>query len=191
VHGWELSSRRRSAGLTLRQVARAAGTSESNVSAYERGAKTPSPRTLRRITAAIDAGGASPVHANTLFTMPAAAATIRRGLRRGWPTADLLRVVRELRSNAGSLVSRADRDAYFAEPSTTGDQRWDAMLAGSAEDLALRDGLEVPEWTRGHALPTFWFVGSGPALQAYAFARTPMSMQVRGVMVDPADLEAV
>lgn len=139
----------------------------------------------------IDAGGDSPVHAHTLLTVPAAAAAIRRGVRAGWSTADLLRVIRELRSNAGSLVSRADREAYFAEPSTTGDQRWDAMLAASAEDIALRDGVQVPDWTRGHALPTFWFVGSGRAVQACAFARSPMSKQVRGVMVDPADLEAV
>ena len=65
------------------------------------------------------------------------------------------------------------------------------MLAASTEDLALREGLEAPSWSAGHALPTFWFVGSSPSLQAYAFAHSPISMQVRGVMVDPADLEAV
>jgi DNA-binding XRE family transcriptional regulator len=38
MEGWELREHRRRAGLTLRQVARAAGTSETNVYAYERGA---------------------------------------------------------------------------------------------------------------------------------------------------------
>jgi transcriptional regulator with XRE-family HTH domain len=190
MDGWELRERR-GRRLTLAQVARAAGTSESNVSAYERGAKAPSARTLARLLAAIDAGPDSPVHAHTLLTFPAAAALIRRGLRAGWSTADLLRVVRELRSNERLLTTDADRAAYLAEPSTTGDPRWDAMLAANAENLALRDDRPAPEWSRGHALPTFWFVGSGPALRAYAFARTPISMQVRGVIVDPADLEAV
>jgi hypothetical protein len=65
------------------------------------------------------------------------------------------------------------------------------MLAGVVEDLSLRAGLDPPGWTAGHALPRFWFVGSSPSLQAYAFARSPFPLQVRGVMVDPADLEAV
>ncbi len=151
----------------------------------------PSPRTIARLIAVIDAGSASVVHERRLLTAPAAAAAIRQGLRSGWSTADLLRVVRQMRSDYRHLSTTADRAALLAEPSTTGDPRWDAMLAGSVEDLSLRDRTEPPPWCRGHALPTFWFVGSTPSLHAYAFARTPISMQVRGVMVDPADLEAV
>jgi transcriptional regulator with XRE-family HTH domain len=191
VNGWELRERRSRQRVTLAQVARAAGTSESNVSAYERGTKRPADRTLRRLLAAIDAGQDSPIHSMALLTFPAAAALLRRGLGAGWSTADLLRVVRELRSNAWLLATDADRAAYLAEPSTTGDQRWDAMLAANAENLALRADRPAPEWSLGHALPTFWFVGGESSLRAYAFARTPISMQVRGVMVDPADLEAV
>lgn len=151
----------------------------------------PTVRTLDRIAATVNAGADSPVHRHRLLTVPATAAGLRRGLRERWSTADLLRLVREMRSNADELRTAEDRAAFFASPSTTGDARWDAMLAGCVEDLALRMGLEVPAWTRGHALPTFWFVGSSAALRAYAFARSPMSLQVRGVMVDPADLEAV
>jgi transcriptional regulator with XRE-family HTH domain len=191
VQSWELRSRRIELGLTLRQVARAAGTSETNVAAYERGAKTAHPRTLRRLLTAIEAGSDSAVHRHNLLTVPATAAALRKGLRAQWSTADLLRLVREMRSNAVQVTNAADRAAFFAEPSTTGDPRWDAMLAGSVEDLALRGEFPVPPWTRGHALPQFWFVGSAPSLQAYAFARSPFSLQVRGVMVDPADLESV
>lgn len=191
MNGWELRERRLLEGLTLSAVARAAGTAESNLSAYERGAKVPSARTVRRLLAVLDAGGASPVFTQRLLTTSAAASAIRLGLRRSWRTADLLRVVRELRANSRHLATGADRDAFFAEPSTTGDQRWDAMLAGNAEDLAMTMGFAPPAWSRGHALPEFWFVGSMPELQAYAFAYSPFSMQVRGVMVDPADLESV
>lgn len=189
--GWDLRERRREAGLTLRSVARAAGTSESNVSAYERGAKPPRPVTLHRLDAVVAAGAGSPIHRRSLVTVPAAAAALRAGLKAGWPTADLLRLVREMRSNARFVNTRRDRAAFFAEPSTTGDQRWDAMLAGSVEDLALRQGFAPPPWCAGHALPTFWFVGSAPSLHAYAFARSPFPLHVRGVMVDPGDLEAV
>ena len=182
---------RRKNGLTLREVARSGGTSEPNVSAYERGAKRPSARTLERLVAVIEAGADSPVHRGQLLTASATAAALRQGLRLGWSTADLLRLVREMRSNATLVAEPADRAAFFAAPSTTGDPRWDAMLAASVEDLCLRHGLDPPAWTIGHALPTFWFVGSSHSLDAYVFARTPISMQVRGVMVDPADLEAV
>jgi transcriptional regulator with XRE-family HTH domain len=191
MQGWELRERRRRSGLTLAQVSRASGTAESNVSAYERGAKVPRQRTIRRILATVDAGTSSVVHERRLLTFPAAAAAVRRGVKQGWSTADLLRLVRQVRSDSRWLVTDADRAAFFAEPSTTGDQRWDAMLAANAENLALESGLPVPPWTAGHALPTFWFVGSTPSLHAYAFSRTPISMQVRGVMVDPADLDAV
>lgn len=125
------------------------------------------------------------------MTAPATAGALRKGLRDKWTTADLLRLVREMRSNAVFATKDTDRAAFYAEPATTGDPRWDAMLAGSTEDLDMRAGFPVPEWTCGHALPVFWFVGSSPSLQAYALARSPFSLQVRGVMVDPADLESV
>lgn len=112
-------------------------------------------------------------------------------MREEWSTADLLRVVRQMLTDSRHLRSAADRSAFLAEPSTTGDARWDAMLAGVVENLALKSGFDPPDWTPGHVLPTFWFVGSSPSLQAYAFARSPFSLQIRGVMVDPGDLEAV
>jgi hypothetical protein len=96
-----------------------------------------------------------------------------------------------MRSNAKFVESPADREAFFVEPSTTGDPRWDALLAGAVEDLALRQDFSPPVWTRGHALRQFWFVGSMPSLAAYSFARSPMSLQIRGVMIDPAELESV
>jgi transcriptional regulator with XRE-family HTH domain len=191
VDGWELRQRRRAAGLTPHQVARAAGTAESNVSAYERSAKTPNRRTLERLRAAIDAGADSPIHAAGRLTFPAAAAALRRGLAQGWSTAELLRVVRQLRSDARALERKRDRVACFAEPSTTGDRRWDVLLAGVAEDLALRGGFEVPAWTRSGTLRPAWFVTSAPSLEAYVFARSPFPLQVRGILLDPADLEAV
>lgn len=191
MHGWELRDARRRAGLTLRQVATAAGTAETNVAAYERGTKTPNRATLTRLLDVIAAGAGSPIHSQLLLTVPAAAAAIRSGLRAGAGTAELLRLVREMRTHAGLVRTAAEKRAFFAAPTTTGDQRWDAMLAGVVEDWALTHETPPPQWSRGHALPTFWFVGSSPSLQAFAFAHSPMSLQVRGVLVDPADLEAV
>jgi transcriptional regulator with XRE-family HTH domain len=191
MYGWDFRSARREAGLTLSQVARAAGTAETNVSAYERGSKRPCAATARRLKVAIAAGRASPIHRNSLLTLPAAAAALRVGLRHGWPTADLLRLVREMVSNSKWVDSAEDIEAFFAQPSTTGDQRWDAMLAGVAEHLSLRAGREAPAWTAGHALRPLWFVGSVPGLDSMALANSAPSLRVRGVVIDQESLTSV
>jgi hypothetical protein len=175
----------------LAQVARAAGTSETNVSAYERGVKRTSARTERRLRAVIDAAAESPIHAARLSTVSATAATLRHGLREAWSTAELLRVVRQMRSDATHLRSLTDRAAFYAAPSTTGDPRWDALLAAVVEEDHLHAGQPAPAWTRGHTLRNFWFVPENPDLHAYAFAHSPMSMQVRGVMLDASQVRAL
>ena len=188
---YALRSERQSSGLTLAAVARATGTSATNVSAYERGAKHPNRATTDRLSAAIRAGSDSPIHRSRLVTVPAAAAAIRAGLRHAWSTADLLRVVREMRSNAKHLRGEADHTAFYAQPSTTGDRRWDALLAGVTEMDALREGRAVPAWARGHDLPHLWFVGSRPSLHAHSLVHTPSSLAVRGIVLDGASLESV
>jgi AcrR family transcriptional regulator len=182
---------RRHADLTLREVARAAGTSEPNVSAHERGVKRPSRPTMERLEAVLAVGAGSPMFRHNLLTVPAAASLIRSALREGWPTVDVLRIVREMLSNSRELVSDADYAAFFAVPSTTGDPPWDAMLAGVTEDAALRAGRTPPPWTAGHALDRFWFVGSLPGMNAWALANSRPSLRVRGVVVDPDSLQSV
>lgn len=191
VDGWTLRARRRETGLSAKQVARAAGTSETNIAAYERGDKRPSTVTGERITTALHAGASSAVFAHNLLTLPSAAAVIRKGLRQGWPTSDLLRVVRELRSNAKWMDSDNDFAVLFSEPSTTGDPRWDVLLAGVAEDLARAADRPFPQWANRRTLNTFWFVGTNEAFHAYAVANSPASLKVRGVMIDPAELKPV
>ena len=191
VDSYELRAERNLRGLSLDAVARSIGTSASNLSAYERGTKTPNARTLARIRAALGAGSNSPVFVHRLITVPAAAAAIRAGLKRAWPTADLLRVVREMRSNAKHLSSEDDRALFYAQPSTTGDRRWDALLAAVTEMDFLRGNRSVPAWARGHELPHLWFVGDLESLHAQSLANSPSSLAVRGIVLDGASLESV
>jgi hypothetical protein len=56
---------------------------------------------------------------------------------------------------------RADRPALVAdEPPTTGDRRWDAMLAGVVEHLCFHHHLAVPAWALrpDRFLDRWWFV---------------------------------
>ncbi len=148
-------------------MARVTGTSESNVAAYERGDKVPGPPTEERILSAIEAGSDSPIYVHGLVTSPQASAAIRRGLRRGWTPRELLRIVREQRSNYKWISRPIDQQVFLARPFTTGDRRWDALLAGATEELAARSNIPAPLWTEGIHLEEEWFVTDDPAFHQY------------------------
>ncbi|HEY7948664.1 MAG TPA: helix-turn-helix transcriptional regulator [Acidimicrobiales bacterium] len=191
MDGWALRRRRREAGLTAAQVARVTGTSESNIAAYERGDKVPGSPTLQRIVDAIDAGSESDIYLHGLVTTPEASAAIRHGLRGCWTNRELLRIVREQRSNAKWVSRSIDQKVFFARPSTTGDRRWDALLAGSTEELTLRSNAQLPNWTKGIRLGDDWFVTDDPGFNDYLRAHSPEPFRSRGVMIDPDALESV
>jgi transcriptional regulator with XRE-family HTH domain len=191
VEGWALRSHRRKAGLSAAQVARVTGTSESNIAAYERGDKVAGSATLQRILDAIEAGSESAIYVNELVTTPQAAAAIRFGIRHAWPPRDLLRVVREQRSNAKWVSHPIDQRVFFARPSTTGDRRWDALLAGSAEEMALRRHVSIPDWTKDVRVENPWYVTNDPGFNDYLTTHSPPSFRSRGVMIDPEALESV
>ena len=192
MEGWDLRARRFAAGLTAKQVARAAGTSETNVAAYERGAKKPSAKIAERLLAAVAAGKGSPVHAHRLVTVPGAAAGIRAGIRDGWPTKDLFRIVIECINNSAELHTEADRAVFFGRPSTTGDPRWDALLAGVVEHLFREAGREPPAWVvEVGPLESEWYVLGIPSLYEWALANTPAVLKSRGVILDGRSLESV
>jgi len=186
-----LRERRRNSSLTAAQVARVTGTSESNIAAYERGGKVAGPPTLQRIVDAIDAGSESTIYVNGLVTVPQASAAIRSGLRHGWTMRELLRVVRELRSNSKWITRPIDQKVFLARPSTTGDRRWDALLAGATEELAARVSMPAPDWAEGVRLANEWFVAEDPAFNEYLLAHSPVPFRSRNVMIDPDALESV
>ena len=192
MEGWDLRARRFAAGLTAKQVARAAGTSETNVAAYERGAKKPSAKIAERLLAAVAAGKGSPVHAHRLVTVPGAAAGIRAGIRDGWPTEDLLRIVRECINNSAWLETPLDRAIFFARPSTTGDPRWDALLAGVVEHLFREAGREPPAWVvEVGPIESEWYVVSIPGMYDWTAENAPEPLARRKVMLDRYSLESV
>jgi hypothetical protein len=79
------------------------------------------------------------------------------------------------------------------EPSSTGDHRWDAMLAGVVEQLCFDHRLAVPAWTLqpSRFLDTWWFVTPYRTLHPSAFVGTPPALANRGVFIHGASLESV
>jgi transcriptional regulator with XRE-family HTH domain len=189
MDGWVLRSHRRKAGLTAAQVGRVTGTSESNIAAYERGDKVPGLSTLQRILDAIEAGADSAIFVKDLVTTPQAAAAVRSGLRHGWMTGELLGVVREQRSHVKWVSHPIDQRVFFARPSTTGDRRWDALLAGSIEEMAVQRHVPVPDWAKGVRLENTWYVTDDPGFIDYLTAHSPPPFRDRGVMIDPEVLD--
>lgn len=83
-----------------------------------------------------------------------------------------------------------ERVALLAdEPATTGDQRWDVLLAALSEHLAARDGRGAPPWAEPRRLGRFWFPFNTRAARADAIVHAPAAFRRRGVFVAPQELE--
>jgi transcriptional regulator with XRE-family HTH domain len=188
--GWQIRQRRTQAGLSAAKVALATGTSETNVAAYEREAKMPGSVVLERLLAAFDAGGSSTIFQHDLITTPRLAASIRRGIKSNWSQSQLLRLVREHRSNSKFVITPEDRALFFARPSTTGDRRWDALIAASTADLFSRAHLGAPQWTED-VRTSDWVVSDNSTFEPYLRENSPEAFRSRGVFVDPDALESV
>jgi hypothetical protein len=75
------------------------------------------------------------------------------------------------------------------EPPSTGDERWDVLLAALAEHLAARDGRGAPAWSEPRRLRRFWFPFNTPAARADAVVHAPAAFRRRGVFVSALELE--
>ncbi|MCL2091366.1 MAG: hypothetical protein FWH11_09135 [Micrococcales bacterium] len=123
--------------------------------------------------------------------------------RRWWPTT--AEIAADVRANlAASDTSHALRmlmdgvnylpdadsagrlDEALVEPETTGDVRWDALLAGAVRYRLHQMGRTAPSWTRGKKpLDRFWWPLAFSASDAYNdMAHTPAELRRLGIFVD-------
>jgi hypothetical protein len=76
-----------------------------------------------------------------------------------------------------------------AEPTSTGDERWDVFLAALAEHLAARDGRGGPSWVEPRSLRRLWFPFNTRAARVDALVHAPAAFRRRGVYVAAQELE--
>jgi hypothetical protein len=76
------------------------------------------------------------------------------------------------------------------EPASTGDRRWDTLLAALAEHLAAQDDNAAPPWTEDRFLERWWFPFDLPSQHVEAFVHAPMAFRRRGVFLSARNLEA-
>ena len=99
----------------------------------------------------------------------------------------MLRAVRQfvMDADASGDVSRL----LEGEPESTGDLRWDALVAGVAEDVAVRHGVRIPAWISSREpLSEWWFVTDFARLHPTAFFETPPAIARHGVFIRRASL---
>jgi transcriptional regulator with XRE-family HTH domain len=178
---------RRRAALTQAGLAHRAGTAQSAVAAYETGARNPSLATLERLLQACDQDldlVARPRMRRGAAALAELAVTIREDLADGEEqnaTRLLFGFADDFRAS-----SRPGRGALIEdEPASTGDPRFDAALAATAEFFAAEGGIEVPGWVDGpdRFVEPWWFIASRPAFHAYTLAHTPATFARHGVFI--------
>ena len=76
------------------------------------------------------------------------------------------------------------------EPSPTGDERWDTLLAALAEHLAAQHDLAPPDWAELRVLQRPWFPAELEIQRADALVWAPAAFRKHGVYLSARDLEA-
>ena len=76
------------------------------------------------------------------------------------------------------------------EPSLTGDERWDTLLAALAEHLAAGHDVAPPQWAELRVLRRPWFPAELEIQRADALVWAPAAFRKHGVYLSARDLEA-
>jgi transcriptional regulator with XRE-family HTH domain len=78
-------------------------------------------------------------------------------------------------------------------PGTTGDARYDALIAGVTEYRLVEEALPLPRWLTESdvVLGTQWFVDPYSQGDADTVAATPEPLRRRNVVIDASELESV
>lgn len=108
-------------------------------------------------------------------------AQLRDDLSTNASQGDMLRAVRQFIMDADRDPDRSLEGRF--EP--TGSCKWDALVAGVADDVAFRHRRRRPEWTSAQELylDQWWFVTRYPGLHPVAMAETPAAVANHGVFI--------
>lgn len=185
-------------GLSQAELALQIGTTQSAVARLESGKSDPRLSTLERYAEVVGVELAFGPNRHQAPSLEFTAAEIRRSLVERDPD-DAFRQVVQFVDDVRRVNASGVRHAVRVEPESTGDKRWDALLAGIAEYVSRRAGLPVPGWASapGRFLRRFWFViediigRPSPGLAALSFASSPRELASRGVFIDRSSLESI
>lgn len=79
-------------------------------------------------------------------------------------------------------------DEALAEPGSTGDPRWDTLLAAAIRYRLHGIGIDPPAWTHKDPLPRFWWpLDAGPQRAGYDYASAPVELARVGIFLSEDD----
>lgn len=186
---------RRAGGLTQAQLAQRAGVGRQWLVALEQGHERAELGKVIAVMQALNLTLATQEHSptpadRTWLTAADTADAIRDELKR--PDTDFaLRLLGRALHEFGQLTDPAEQAAFLAEPASTGDHRWDTLLAAAVRRACRKAGVRAPQWTRTPALPTWWFPVYDPILTARTIQRTPVDLSNVGIWLDERALQVV
>ena len=103
---------------------------------------------------------------------------------------DAIRLVTDVRDRLFKTEPHQS-SVLIADPATSGEVRYDAMLGALAEEVSMRHWHLVPPWasTPERFLKPWWFVSPYPAQRTIAFREAPGPYAARGVFIARRSLE--
>jgi hypothetical protein len=103
-----------------------------------------------------------------------------------------LRVLAKALSDVRSLSEPADVIRFLQKPTSTGDRRWDVLVASAvARECRLRR-LDAPQWTDAEGVEPWWFPALiDETLLPLTIQRTPPELARKGVWLDERALEVI
>lgn len=121
-----------------------------------------------------------------LFTAVTAAEAVMEDLRDGDEDFALRMVIRAVNDFRVVLASgdSAAIERFLQPPPSTGDHRWDTLLAAAIGRECHLARLLSPEWTKPSALEARWFVVPSTLLKERDIERTPPELKLVGVILD-------
>lgn len=119
----------------------------------------------------------------TWFTAPDLAEAVREELARD-DTNFALRLLARALAELRELDDPADIDLFLAEPPSTGDHRWDTLIAASIGRECRKLEIPGPAWTNPAPLTSWWFPVFQPRMTARTFQRTTVDLASRGIWLD-------
>jgi hypothetical protein len=103
-----------------------------------------------------------------------------------------LRVLAKALSDVRSLSEPADIIGFLQKPPSTGDRRWDVLVASAVARECRLWGLDAPQWTDVESLEPWWFPALiDETLLPLTIQRTPPELARKGVWLDERALEVI
>lgn len=90
-----------------------------------------------------------------------------------------------------AIVDGDEFTSAFAAPPSTGDHRWDTLIAAAVAREAVRSGRDALEWTHTPPLDEPWFPDPNPILADRQVAATPPERAECNIFFDKRGLESL